>query len=78
MKPPKGEIPLDVKPNHLYPQRMPLRPGKPPLIVVPPEPHPPKPPKPVPPPPKPFPPDPIPSVNPPPPNKPKKGENGVK
>ena len=81
VKPPKGEIPLDVKPSDLYPQKMPLRPTHPPHhqpIVVPPEPEPPKPPKPVPPPPKPFPPDPIPSVNPPPPNKPKKGENGVK
>ena len=66
-KPPKGEIPLDVKPNHLYPQKMPLRPGNPPPT---------NPPKPEP--PKPFPPDPIPSVNPPPPDKPKKGENGVK
>ena len=73
-------MPIDVKPSDLYPQRMPLRPPHPHHlpIVVPPELHPPKPPKPVPPPPKPFPPDPIPSVNPPPPNKPKKGENGVK
>ena len=68
-KPPKGEIPLDVKPNHLYPQKMPLRPGKPMPIVVPTE-H--QPPKPLPP------PDPIPSVELPPPDKPKKGENGVK
>lgn len=76
-KPMKGEIPLDVKPNHLYPQKMPLGPGKPPPIVVKPEPPPPpKPPKPEP--PKPFPPDPIPSVNPPPKGKPTKGENGVK
>lgn len=76
-KPPKGEIPLDVKPNHLYPQKMPLRPGNPPPIVVKPEKvPPPNPPKPEP--PKPFPPDPIPSVNPPPPGKPRKGENGVK
>lgn len=77
-KPMKGEIPLDVKPNHLYPQKMPLVPGKPPPIVVKPETHllPPPPPKPEP--PKPFPPDPIPSVNPPPPGKPRKGENGVK
>lgn len=76
-KPPRGEIPLDVKPNHLYPQKMPLGPGKPPPIVVKPEPppRPPCPPRPQP--PKPFPPDPIPSVNPPPPNAPTKGENGV-
>ena len=54
-KPPKGQIPLDVKPNHLYPQKMPLGPKPPPPIVVPPEPppvpvkpppHPPKPTKP--------------------------------
>lgn len=38
MKPPKGQIPLDVKPNHLYPQKMPLRPIPPPPIVVKPEP----------------------------------------
>ena len=38
--PPKGQIPLDVKPNHLYPQRMPLGPKPPPPIVVPPEPPP--------------------------------------
>lgn len=76
-KPPRGEIPLDVKPNHLYPQKMPLGPGKPPPIVVKPEPppRPPCPPRPQP--PKPFPPDPIPSVNPPPPNAPTKRENGV-
>lgn len=76
-KPPRGEIPLDVKPNHLYPQKMPLGPGKPPPIVVKPEPPPRPPCPPWPPPPKPFPPDPIPSVNPPPPNAPTKGENGV-
>ena len=29
-KPPKGQIPIDVKPNHLYPQKMPLRPPVPP------------------------------------------------
>ena len=54
-KPPKGQIPLDVKPNHLYPQRMPLGPKPPPPIVVPPEPPPVpvKPPPPPPPPPKP-------------------------
>ena len=88
-KPPKGQIPLDVKPNHLYPQRMPLRPMPPPPIVVPPEPppvpvkpphHPPKPPE------KeadssgselkPEPP-PIPSVMPEPPNHPPKNENGI-
>lgn len=89
-KPPKGQIPLDVKPNHLYPQKMPLRPMPPPPIVVPPDPpvppspHPPKPPKP----PKPDvdssgskikpEPPPIPSVKPEPPNKPRKGENGIK
>ena len=39
-KPPKGQIPLDVKPNHLYPQKMPLGPKPPPPIVVPPEPPP--------------------------------------
>jgi hypothetical protein len=77
-KPPKGEIPLDVKPNHLYPQKMPLVPGKPPPIVVKPEPPPPTPPPPKPEPPKPYPPDPIPSVNPPPKGTPTKGENGVK
>ena len=49
-KPPKGQIPLDVKPNHLYPQKMPLGPKPPPPIVVPPEP-PPVPVKPPPPPP---------------------------
>lgn len=53
-KPPKGQIPLDVKPNHLYPQRMPLGPKPPPPIVVPPEP----PPVPVKPPPPPLPPKP--------------------
>ena len=68
-KPPKGEIPLDVKPNHRYPQTMPLRPGKPLPIVVPPEPpkvdvksQPP----------------PIPPVKPEPPPKPPKGEHGIK
>ena len=92
VKPPKGQIPLDVKPNHLYPQKMPLRPPMPPPpIVVPPDPpkvevkpEPPKPPKP----PKPEvdssgseikpPPPPIPSVKPEPPPKPPKGANGIK
>ena len=92
-KPPKGQIPLDVKPNHLYPQRMPLRPPVPPKppIVVPPEPPPvpvkPEPPKPPAPPPKPSSdkselakpePPPIPSVMPEPPNHPPKNENGIK
>lgn len=93
-KPLKGQIPLDVKPNHLYPQKMPLRPTPPPPIVVPPEPPPvpvkppPKPPKPPKPdddssgselkPEPPPPPPPIPSVMPEPPNKPPKGENGIK
>jgi hypothetical protein len=77
-KPMKGEIPLDVKPNNLYPQKMPLGPGKPPPIVVKPEPPPPPPKPPKPEPPKPYPPDPIPSVNPPPKGTPTKGENGVK
>jgi len=53
-KPPKGQIPLDVKPNHLYPQKMPLGPHPPHPIVVPPEP----PPVQVPPPPPPKPPKP--------------------
>lgn len=39
-KPLRGQIPLDVKPNHLYPQRMPIGPKPPPPIVVPPEPPP--------------------------------------
>lgn len=39
-KPPKGQIPLDVKPNHLYPQKMPVGPKPPPPVVVPPEPPP--------------------------------------
>ena len=52
-KPPKGQVPIYVKPNHLYPQKMPLRgnPHHPPIVVTdvppaPPPPHPPKPPKP--------------------------------
>lgn len=93
-KPPKGQIPLDVKPSHLYPQRMPLGPHPPTPIVVPPPPPPvdvkpeppPKPPKPEPPvdssgtaiKPPPPPPIPIPSVKPEPPKQPPKGENGIK
>lgn len=70
-KPPRGEIPIDVPPNHLYPQKMPLHPG--PMhqpIVCPPIP---------PPPPRPEPPEdrPIPSVPPEPPPCPPKGENGI-
>ena len=72
-KPPKGQVPIDVKPNHLYPQRMPLRPGPVPPIVV--RPEPPVPPQPPAPPPEP---PPIPSVMPEPPPKPPKGENGIK
>lgn len=94
-KPPKGQVPIYVKPNHLYPQKMSLRgkPKPPPIVVtdVPPAPPPPPhPPKPEPDPSeselentdkpnnaKPEPPK-IPSVMPPPPNKPVKGEHGVK
>ena len=90
-KPLKGQIPIDVKPNHLYPQKMPLRPPVPPKppIVVPPEP-PPVPVKPPPPPKPPRPevdssgseikpePPPIPSVMPEPPNHPPKDVHGIK
>lgn len=90
-KPLKGQIPLDVKPNHLYPQKMHLKPGPPPPIVVPPAPPPvpvkPPPPSPPPKPPKPEvdssgseikPQPPIPSVMPEPPKHPPKDANGIK
>jgi hypothetical protein len=78
-KPLKGKVPIDVEDQtHFYPQKMPLRPPHGhvhPDIVVPPE-HPPVDVKPDG--DKPEPPSPIPSVTPEPPNKPPKGENGIK